>query len=280
MVEGSLSHRCRRLARLKTGVWLVALIACGGTTDVEPNPDGGGGGAGALGLGGENGAQAGAGGEGPCTDEKIGALAPEAELTFDDGTFVGPEWSRLGWIRDIAESDRSSQVDEGGNPGAFRRVRIDRTRVEPSPEPGMITIHIKDGAFYVPSDSGPVATLDYGEDAIAFTGDQQTGAALCQRQLCYVAPVAFIGNFNEWRHLERSGLAEDDFVLVDATLPSGLDETRHPNFSETGRAMAFGFFRVVRSVAGQEIPSIEHDGGIDNWTMRVNQAPAPAPPCQ
>lgn len=197
---------------------------------------------------------------------------------FEDHDFAPAEWEIVtfsfrsdGGVHP-GGSVAASQTT-GGYPGTLRRVE-NSIVAAPSMTAFSTTwgVHIRPAATWNPSPAadGPIATLDYEEDAILLVGGgdgQLTGLAVRQGGIVYVRDVALTPE-HTWTRKRRSAVKATDLYEIAA---GGQNFASHPDFSGTGAPLEFGFFRANSNSPGGSSYMIT--GGIDNWKVRVN------PPC-
>jgi len=198
-------------------------------------------------------------------------LIPCAASSFFDGEFLEENWEVT--LTMVGNGGAATVVTEpaGGVPGAYRQFRIWVNPFAPgSDEARVFVLHRRIGSVYDPGIEGRIDFVDYAEDAILFCGSgqgQTTGPCLWQDGNVYF--IGFpIGTPSSWTHLELTGQAEEDFVLVDPSRPEGFDPSVHPDFSSDGSPIEIGFWRG-KGTWGAIYNTL---AGLDNWRVSINGA--------
>lgn len=184
-------------------------------------------------------------------------------VTFTDGTFANGDWNLTPFITGGTGSISATQQLVGGNPGAYRQT----TNSAAGGAPEMISFQMRNGASYDPSKQGVISGIDYSEDSILLKGEGDglgAGPALEQNGKFYFGPYFVTPNF-VWANHAFSSLLAGDFTLLDLSKPGFADLTMHPDFSASGAAIQFGFFRSNHI-------SDTRSGGIDNWSFTIHSA--------
>ncbi|MGE0857469.1 MAG: hypothetical protein AB7P42_00100 [Gammaproteobacteria bacterium] len=189
--------------------------------------------------------------------------------TFADGSFAD-NWTTI-TVGDGTSA--AARVTSGGNPNSYFSI----TNVT-DPGESVYGVYLKTTAVYTPALEGAIASIDYDEDAKFFVGGgnhQAGGMALRQNGVLYITNTAAYTNGADWGPLMTSmltppsvavtfaGLSAEDFSTI-------ADVNLHPDFSASGAAITFGFFRANGS-------SNTRVSGIDNWSVTVNTATATVP---
>ncbi|NIR73214.1 T9SS type A sorting domain-containing protein [candidate division KSB1 bacterium] len=221
-------------------------------------------------------------------------LAGACILHLSLGTLhITPEARAQGAVEVIADStydlaDWSTQVDTvfgaseiheqrltGGNPGAFRYME----HILPVP-PGQNDLarvevtHIFEEDAYLALD--PIDHIDYSEDIrllnlqwnqafiVSYPAIRQSGRLYRATEFLSVIADTL------WRSGSITGLTANDFIALDG---SG----DHPDFSDQGDFLFFGFWRI--STRGATLPPIPpnqdlvYQHGSDNFTVTIHEAP-------
>jgi hypothetical protein len=211
-------------------------------------------------------------------------IAHATPAVFRDETFADSDWTVVtssfeGSGNTVLPGGTATgtQVLTGGNPGSFRDV----THVAPAaPSPttfaAVWSAHFRTGFVYDPSLQGPIATIDFDEDARSTLGStlgQSTGIAIRQGGQIYVAPA---GSTPEaaWTHKQLRGLQFSDFGVL---APNGFPGGSSPDFSAAGGPIEVGFTRGNSTSVGGAGYTIA--AAIDNWQVRINPPCASAPEC-
>jgi hypothetical protein len=200
------------------------------------------------------------------------ALAGRASLVFGapavlrDRTFADADWS----ITTFVTGDGGDVEDAQTAPGNPPPSRYVRTAVNASPSPtessAVTGVSLHAGMTYDPSAEGPLASVDYFEQARLVQGfgdGQATGIALRQDGKVYVAHVGTTPDF-AWTPKEALGLFESGFIRV---VDGGFETDELPDFSAGGE-IEFGFYRANSTSPGAI--GFETIALIDNWTVLLN----------
>ena len=187
-----------------------------------------------------------------------------ADVSFFDGTFNPADWS----IQSINQGGNggttsATQEQTGGNPDQFRQIT---QSVNPIPAGGgdsnTWNFHLNANATYDPAD-GAIESIDYSEDAILINGfgdGHALGPAILQNGQIYIASGQ-VSPDSIWTHKDFSNLTENSFFVFG-------DNSQHPDFSELGDPIEFGFFRANSTLGG----GYTIVGGIDNWSYDIKTA--------
>jgi hypothetical protein len=184
-----------------------------------------------------------------------------------DQTFADADWSVVSFATGDGGLVEAGQSPDG-NPTPSRRLRV-VVNAAPSPteSSAIYGANLYAGKTYDPSSRGPIASVDYFEDALLVTGfgdGQATGPALRQSGNVYIRNIGTTPNFS-WTPKEDVGIPASGFVRI---VDGGSDAGSHPDFSPSGGPIEFGFFRSNSTsigANGYEIVAL-----IDNWTVLVN----------
>jgi hypothetical protein len=199
----------------------------------------------------------------------------DATTVFEDGTFDLSTWDSTLYSLGNGGSQTAIQQMSGGNPGAY--LYVDNAVNAAPPYSGIWGVFLKKGAVYDPS-LGAIESVSYSEDAILFSSsiDRGEGQAsflvLEQGGSIFSRLPYFPTNYDNWTHLESSGLLASDFGKLDLTT-FDIDNAQNPDFSESGSALRFGFYRA------NSTPSRAYSraGGIDNWQVVIESVATPVP---
>jgi hypothetical protein len=193
----------------------------------------------------------------------LGSLARATDIF--DGEFT------TGWefVQVTTGNGGSFSVGYGsdGNPGTYLI-----TNTHTNANCGAIYgFGFKTDSPYDPAVKGPIEVLSYSEDAKlvnGFGGGQANGPAIRQGGSVYRIPGIATGTNFSWYALNL-GLDATSFVKVlGGSCGSDVDEFSHPDFSENGAPIEFGFSRANSQIDGQGAYDIS--AGIDNWHVSVN----------
>ena len=198
-----------------------------------------------------------------------GVLANKA--VFYDGTFNPADWQETDFVHGRISPDsysRGTHNSSTGNPGEYFQVF---TGVASAPSnndySSILGFYKRVGATYDPREWGAVFSIDYSEDVVGFSGEQAFGPALMQSGQLYYCHAGSVGPGATWGAKELRNLRASDFTLVGPAQGFEVDLEAHPDFSENGAPLEFGFFRRVSTAYGYGGSS--STGGIDNWTVIV-----------
>ena len=194
-------------------------------------------------------------------------------VVFSENTFNNSDWDLTVRTFFGGGATSATQVNTGGNPGAYRRVTTVVNTGTANPG-GVFGFHRRIGAVYDPGTQGAIASVDYSEDARMFSGGglgQATGPAIRQNGTIYLVRGLHSPDF-AWVYKELNDLQQDDF---DELLTTGMnqggglvltDDTRHPDFSVEGALIEIGFYRFNSTCANAPYSIV---GGIDNWQFAI-----------
>ncbi len=195
--------------------------------------------------------------------------AMSAAQSFGDSDFNDADWTVVTETTGAGGTLLSaSQVLVGGNPAAHRQIELE---LNGSAQGGGVFTHsFRTSATYNPSVEGAIATLDYREDARCVVsspgGCFVIGPSLRQDGNVFLSrktPLLSISEF-EWTHKELTGLTPEDF----RSIASG-NYSEHPDFSDSGSEIEFGFHRAMSTSP----VTITRSSAIDNWEIVLHQLP-------
>ena len=199
------------------------------------------------------------------------SIQRELPLSFADGEFNDGDWTIFDVVAGNGGFSTSAQFTSDGNPGAFRSVRINLNDPASGTRSVVASVHLKSDAFYNPSVCGPIATIQYSEDARKFAGFEQqaTSPAILQDGRVFIVPLFFIGSSTDWHRVEGTFTAEQFAALDPNDAVNGTDESLHPDFSATGSLMQFGFIRRDATGLGPGSANTPNRSGVDNWSLTL-----------
>jgi hypothetical protein len=212
------------------------------------------------------------------------AVAHATPAVFRDETFADSDWTVVTSSFVVFENTvlpggtaTGAQVLTGGNPGSFRDV-THFVPAAPSPTTfaAVWSAHFRTGFVYDPSVQGPIATIDFDEDARSTLGSQlgqSTGIAIRQSDQVYVAQAGATPE-TAWTHKQVRGLAFSDFGVL---APNGFPGGSSPDFSAAGGPIEVGFVRGNSTGKGGGSYTIA--AAIDNWQVRINPPCTTVPEC-
>ena len=179
---------------------------------------------------------------------------------FHDGNFLPTNWTITMSNVGGGGTQTAARVAKGGHPGAYRIIyNTVFAAAGGSVDYGFNGYRL---GSYNPAVKGAITSIAYSEDSKLFQGfgqGQGTGAALIQNGVVYFAP-GLITPKTAWTHQVRAKLTAANFVAADLKT--------HPDFSQNGAPMQFGFYRA--NSAG--IPGYSITAGIDNWSLTIKSA--------
>jgi hypothetical protein len=189
-----------------------------------------------------------------------------ATAGFSEGDFIN-DWFYVQIAAGSGGSASTYVSGPDGNPGNYLVIQTSL----PGQCGAIYMIGLKLTATYDPSASGALAGFDYSEDAKLIDGfgsGQATGPALYQNGRYFVAPGLATGTDGSWHPMSYGGVTAGDFIeVVGGPCPSYTDPFSHPDFSESGSQITFGFFRANSQIDGHGAYSIT--AAIDNWKIHI-----------
>lgn len=201
-------------------------------------------------------------------------LSPKlfSQIVISDGTYDPANWN-ITSESDFGGSHTCEQLLSGGNPGAFRRMQhilpvpptdTDVTRIE--------VAHIYIGGSFNPQIDGAIDRIDFSEDIILLTLPYADAFIECYAAVQQGARIfkstgyVRVVGVTTWQTRTFSGLTAQHFVAIDG---SG----DHPDFSESGGVITFGFIRLsTRMTTMPPIPpeqSLIYEHGSDNFSVTI-----------
>jgi hypothetical protein len=203
----------------------------------------------------------------------IASPALSAVTVVRDGDFADADWELLVYsFKSTLGAQPGGMVDasqqSGGNPGTMRRVVNHIVRAPSGTEfSSTWGVHLKKGFVYDPSAQGPIATIDYSEDARKITSGQLTGLAVRQGSKVFYTEAGVFTN-PAWTRVEQLAIVPGNFAEITA---DGPVQGSKPDFSASGGPLEVGFIRANSNGNGGSAYAVT--GDIDNWEVRI------APPC-
>jgi len=208
------------------------------------------------------------------TPSKTTAPIRAASVTLTDTTFNPADWSVIE-VSEGGATQTNRQEPAGGNPGAFRLMEHHLPPPPSAVDVGRVQVlHLYEAAGYDPSAQGAIEHIDYAEDtALLGLPWNQAGiasfAALVQGGRAYRSSNAqflLVSGTTAWAGGSLPGLTASDFVALDGS-------AARPDFSLTGGAITFGYWRTSSRVGDTPVPYnqdllIRH--GIDNFAVTVH----------
>jgi len=195
----------------------------------------------------------------------ISALsAKAATFTYSDSTFKNDEWELTTYNYVLGGTVSATQIGSGGIGGEFRRIVNTVNQTVGSQNSTIVGFHIWNGETYSPKTQGAITSVDYSENSIMFYGSGQgqgAGLALKQNGNLYWGSY-FITPERSWTRKTLTNLVESDFRLIS-------DRSKHPDFSENGADIQWGFARGNTSLNTSRNSGYTIVGGIDNWSVTI-----------
>ncbi len=199
-----------------------------------------------------------------------------AEVTFTDGEFAPADWE-LTLREDYNGGTVGAQQElTGGSPDEYRRVTTNVQADSPYPFARVYAFNKAVNASWDPATQGAIESIDYAEESVLFGScgnGVHTGPAVFQDGKAFILADAMYdihpmyANTSYWQSESAGGLVADNWVL------NWENEDIHPDFSESGSPIAFGFYRLLVTTD----VAYGCDSGIDNWSLTVH--PVPEPTC-
>lgn len=193
-------------------------------------------------------------------------------LAFGEGEFDVAELEIELFNFHTGGDANTSQVLEGGNPGAYLRVNhMTNEATDPQDNAAIYVFHGFPAASVDPGVDGAVTSVDYSWDVSALeeSGFEAGffGPALRQGDRYYVSAgnLELVGGDLNWRPVKRQGLTAADFGRIQDILE--IDPEADPDFSASGEPIVFGFFSAMAGALGGQGLSQSH--GFDNWQVVV-----------
>ncbi|MCZ6822907.1 MAG: hypothetical protein O7F10_08170 [Deltaproteobacteria bacterium] len=190
-----------------------------------------------------------------------------AAVVFSDPNFEDADWELTVFEDGLGGTITAMQM-KPGNPGGYREVRHDLQDSSMDQGPSRVAgLHLLSGASYDPTAEGPIATLDYSQDALGieiFGAGMRTQPLISQAGKAYVA-TGWLVDQPVWTTFSLSGLTATDFVLLPPDLD--VDPSVHPDFSESGALLSLGFASRNSTGSGLGFTMIV---GIDNWRISIH----------
>ena len=196
----------------------------------------------------------------------LSTVAGATQVTFSDGTLSSAGWT-YAQIRSAGAMATDTFDSLAGNPAPSRRITT--TIPAASPAEIVFTFALFNDAIFDPA-TAPISSIDYFEHSRCTSGcnslSQATGPALKQGSEFFVLQRLGAGlTGSSWLSTSAVGLVQNDFIrVVNAAYPF-LDHDSHPDFSSSGAAIQFGYFR-----ANSGPLAYSSDGGLDNWSLAVH----------
>jgi len=187
--------------------------------------------------------------------------------------FSDSEFSSSDWFFEVGAwgggNGLSTQELSSGNPGAYRKITLSMSAGE-----GGVGLHgFKSSAVYDPSTQGAILSVAFTEDFRMVEGSvsgMSSGSVLLQNGLRFYR-WCWETDSVDWTTRTAGGVGALDYHLDG--LQNNGENPLHPDFSENGSPITFGFFRNIQGVAGTDFFM---STGLDNWTTTVVSVPEPS----
>ena len=174
--------------------------------------------------------------------------------TFSDRTFKDSDWTTSD--TSTTGSSTAKQVKNGGFPGSFRQI-TDTVASHST----YYVVNVSRKAKYNAAKLGAITSITYSESNKLIDGfgdGQATGAALIQNGKLYLATgTGVVTPQSDWKTVVIPNLTAANFGT--------LDTGEHPDFSQSGAPIQFGFYRGNTSIGA----SYTISAAIDNWTVKI-----------
>jgi hypothetical protein len=205
--------------------------------------------------------------------------AEAASIVISDGGFDDADWELSLFNFHTGGVVTAVQSTTGGNPDANRHVvHTINNATDPNDNAAIYSFHGYTPITVNPTTAGAILTVDFYWDVRAFLdafgSGSFAGPALHQGDKFYVSAglLDFNGTNQNWRSVERLGLVEANFGLIQDILE--IDPAQDPDFSSSGEAITFGFFSALAGANGGQ--GFTMTNAYDNWRVEVTTVPIPA----
>ncbi len=208
-----------------------------------------------------------------------GAL--QAPVLIYDDEFLPEDWTVTAEATGGATYTVTQRLTGGGVSPPFRFMSHRLPPVSSDDLATILVTHIYLGFSYDPSVRGEIGEIDYSEFGIILSfpfpeAFSTTQPVVSQGGRIYRSPqfIRFIAqnSTHDWESKSLSGLTAADFVAADG---SG----DHPDFTESGSPIQFGFTRSnSRSSTLPPVPADQDmviDQGVDHWQLIISSLPVP-----
>ena len=177
---------------------------------------------------------------------------------FADGNFAPANWKIIAVKVGTGGTQTATRAIKGGHPGAYRIVSDTVFTQGAGQESVIYGFNSFKKANYNPALKGAITSISYSEDSILLAGFGQgeaTGAAVLQNGVVYF-DTGLVTASRTWTHQSQAALTAANFTASDLK--------SHPNFSQTGKPMKFGFYRANSAGSQYSITA-----GIDNFSLTI-----------
>ena len=193
------------------------------------------------------------------------------QVALHDQDFSDAEWTVLAEFNHPGGSFQAYRSATGGNPGAFRQVRLVLAENDSSDSYRGSVVHLWDAARWDPTVAGELRSLDWGVEIrrIAAGGNGHGfGLAAIQDGIWYVADYGFTGTSAIWTGYLSGILSAGDFGAWDGS-------SNEIDFSQSGSEIQFGYITAQSNPPGSSQQVREM--GYDNYRLNLNLDVFPGP---
>ncbi|HEX7000285.1 MAG TPA: hypothetical protein VF164_01165 [Trueperaceae bacterium] len=184
-------------------------------------------------------------------------------MTFSDGTFDANIWTPYTQSINTGQVTASRKAT-GGNPGACIEASFDC----PGNNDQALLFYMYQNAVHDPATQGAILSVQRSTDVylVTHTGSLGpgpfgvvVGVAAMQGGKLYFADDGVSGpETGEWRTVTGTSVSASSFRTL-------VDPNDHPDFTESGQPVTFGFFSQVITAGG----SIQIIARLDNWQLEL-----------
>jgi len=180
---------------------------------------------------------------------------------FADGNFAPANWKIIPVTVGSGGAQTAARAVKGGHPGAYRIVYNTVYTATGGVGSVMYGFNEYKKGSYNPAKKGAITSINYSEDSLLISGfgqGQATGAAVIQNGVVYFDTGLVTPN-RSWTHQAQKSITAANFTASDLK--------SHPDFSQTGAPMTFGFYRA--NSAGSQYTIV---AAIDNFSLTIKSA--------
>jgi hypothetical protein len=177
---------------------------------------------------------------------------------FADGNFASANWRIITVNVGTGGTQTATRAAKGGHPGAYRIVSDTVFTQGLGVGSVIYGFNAYKKALYNPAKKGAITSINYSEDSLLIAGFGQgeaTGAAVLQNGVVYFDAGLVTPN-RSWTHQAQSNLTAANFTAS--------DQKSHPDFSQTGAPLQFGFYRANSAGSQYSITA-----AIDNFSLTI-----------
>lgn len=202
------------------------------------------------------------------------AAAPaRAVVVISDGVFAPADWTHSILVSTpSATLGPMTQMLTGGNPNEYQQGR----HVTNGPFASIYDGHyFVGGGTYNPGTQGAITSLDVSDDYIDLAGGSgtQNGMAIKQGSREFIYFVNSSGPFATWTPHGVTGVTGTPGPSWNEVTGGVVTALSAPDFSASGQPMTFGYYTFNWSLPQGFL--IDRSWGIDNFSVRINNVPAP-----